>query len=346
MDEDKKQLIQIKSADAYNVVENASISDVRHPNDKNITSLLRCTYCYSSFSKRFNLNKHIRKVHKKEPESLKGNYKCTQCTSQFTHRSSLLRHVRKFHNDDKNAKHSHPTVIPLWDKLTPALPFNYTRDVMGGMYECPRCKVQYKSRKYRDEHYIKHFQNKTFVCSHCSKTFAQKCRMEMHFKTCTKKCENDEIVTEKVQVGHGENLGKPEDGLFEEYESALGGVVRKERLYFANHGNNLMNRLGSALKKVAERLELEKEKNRSVKVYLSLQAAFYKVADPNIVTDPAPFFNTEPITLFPGTDVSEIIDIFTSNLQQQIDNYQTNGSGWVLQNFLHLELNLCRFSTF
>ena len=339
MDKERKQLIQIKSAGACNVVENASISDVRHPNDKENTNLLRCTYCYSSFSKRFNLNKHIRNVHKKEPESSKGNYKCTQCTSQFTHRSSLLRHVKKFHTDDVNAKHSH-------DKLAPALPFSYTRDVMGGMYECPRCKVLYKSKKYRDEHYIKHFQNKNFVCSHCSKTFAQKCRMEMHFKTCTNKCGNDKSIHENVQIGHGESLGKQEDGLFEEYESALGGVVCKERLYFANHGNNLMNRLSSALKKVAERLELEREKNHSNKVYLSLQAAFYKAADPSIVTDPAPFFNTEPIRLFPSTDVSEIINIFTSNLQQQIDNYQTNGSGWVLQNFLHLELNLCRCRTF
>lgn len=228
-----------------------------------------------------------------------------------------------------------------------AVAFNYVRDVNGGNYVCPRCHVEYKSKLYRDKHYKTHFTCKNIKCPYCEKPFKQKCRMELHKKNCLQKCytQAESIYGNTNTIQHGYGLtdsGDINDGGFIEHENAL-GIIRKERVTFSSSEKNLIKRLEEAFKKTVERLEIEKESMSSLKVYLSLQVNFYKSADPSVVTNPSVWFNTEPIEFLIGDNTTEVVQHFQNNLMQQIDNYERNGSGWVLANLVTLDLTLCKF---
>ena len=105
----------------------------------------------------------------------------------------------------------------------------------------------------------------------------------------------------------------------------------------------MLDRLQSALKQVFQRLTLEKENNKPCKIYVSLQANFYRSSNPSEITEPPPSFNTEPIVIITATDVQEVIEILYSNLLNQIDGYEHAGSGWILLNLVHLDLNIVIF---
>jgi uncharacterized Zn-finger protein len=86
-----------------------------------------CKHCPSSFTKKYNLNKHVKQVHsgceRKHMRHIKKDKKvvCPVCAKEFTHSSSLKKHIIKNHQskdlEDKGVK-----VVDVTGPLVPIKP--------------------------------------------------------------------------------------------------------------------------------------------------------------------------------------------------------------------------------
>ena len=89
---------------------------------------------------------------------------------------------------------------------------------------------------------------------------------------------------------------------------------------------------------------MEKEKNKPLKVYASLKVNCYKVADPGVITFPVVCFNTDPAIVCAANDVKEITEQMYTNLVEQIENFETCGSGWSMKEFIDLDITLLHYN--
>lgn len=59
----------------------------------------RCTYCDKQFPKKFNLNRHVKNLHKKAPgKNTQGTYGCSICLVVFNTRESFVNHCSSSHD--------------------------------------------------------------------------------------------------------------------------------------------------------------------------------------------------------------------------------------------------------
>ena len=72
------------------------------------------------------------------------------------------------------------------------------------------------------------------------------------------------------------------------------------------------------------------EKKLSTKIYMSLHVNFHQSSDPTFISDPPIVLNTKPVEIIASTDISEVLTTFYSSLIDSIDNFELQGSGWVL----------------
>ena len=66
----------------------------------------------------------------------------------------------------------------------------------------------------------------------------------------------------------------------------------------------------------------------------------YKSVDPDVVTDPPTVFNTDMVVGLIGSNYDDYLKAAFENVMQQIDEFQRNGSGWVLDQFLELDVSI------
>ena len=208
-----------------------------------------------------------------------------------------------------------------------ARPFNFTRDVNKSHFLCPACQCPFLTKQKRDEHAKCHKKLKKFICKHCLKPYSNIKDKSLHERKCT--------PTSQIgggQVRQDTSDDDSDDGDLEVHESALKNILNSYRLSFSRSSKHLADRLQAALQQVYERVILQKENDQPFKVYGSLQASFYKAANPDEVMDPA------------ATDVQEIVKSFYSNLLHQVDDYERSGSGWILHNLVYLDLHILKFN--
>ena len=82
----------------------------------------------------------------------------------------------------------------------------------------------------------------------------------------------------------------------------------------------------------------------NVKWLLCLEAVFHKAAETSVSTIPPIFFYTDVNS---ATDSSSILfqtKVILRQLWKQIDQFEKNGSGWVLSYFISLCVNLISFN--
>ena len=97
------------------------------------------------------------------------------------------------------------------------------------------------------------------------------------------------------------------------------------------------------MKETFLKIEQEKEKNGAFKFSATLRANFYKATDSDEVTSPPPSFPSEVFIVYPTTDVQTVVENIYLNITNQIDNYERNGSGWVLFHLVNMDIHFHAF---
>ena len=72
----------------------------------------------------------------------------------------------------------------------------------------------------------------------------------------------------------------------------------------------------------------------------------YKAVVPDIFTDPPATFNTDKVMALIGSDYDEHLNAAFDNVMKQIDNYERNGSGWVMDQFVDLDVSIVTYAPF
>ena len=74
------------------------------------------------------------------------------------------------------------------------------------------------------------------------------------------------------------------------------------------------------------------------KWYLGLKAIFYKTANSGISSEPPLFFCTDPFPFYHKYN-DKVWEIVKEQLEKQINNYECNGSGWIVSRLVSLDVS-------
>ena len=84
-----------------------------------------------------------------------------------------------------------------------------------------------------------------------------------------------------------------------------------------------------------------------MKWYITLALHFRKANETTILTEPHVTFRTEAFTSFNADNMDKMFSAAYNTLLQKISNYQSNGSGWVIDHFIDVSLvNFARLIKF
>ena len=198
---------------------------------------------------------------------------------------------------------------------------------------CGKCNLPFLSKEQLQKHASTHERKKSFTCMHCQKGFVRADRCKLHTRSCESNPEKKTHKTSAVQIGLGANTE------FRFLESALGGVYQAWRYEFSNEDQkDMLQSLHSVIMEQARDLVIKA--TGVFKWYLGLKVLFHKAADPWHETDPPPFFQTDPSESY-RRNQEDVWEITKENLEQQIENYERNGSGWVLSQLLSIDVIFC-----
>ena len=133
------------------------------------------------------------------------------------------------------------------------------------------------------------------------------------------------------------------DGDMQHHRTGLNGVFHIYRKHFSPSSLNLMDRLQDGVNEVQHQLRLQQETNKAYKIYMTVQASFYKASNVEQITSPHPTFNSDVAIILPTTTLSPIVKTLHDNIIHQIDTYENNGSGWVIYHLIYLDLHIVQF---
>ena len=103
------------------------------------------------------------------------------------------------------------------------------------------------------------------------------------------------------------------------YHSGLNNVFSIYRKNFAARSSNIMDRLQDAVNEAQHQIRMLQERNNSYKVYLSLQATFYRATNPEEITSPPPTFNSDTAVILPTTILNPLLKTIHDNILHQLD---------------------------
>ncbi|KAH8282673.1 hypothetical protein KR054_009077, partial [Drosophila jambulina] len=129
------------------VVKEEQMEDMANDDD-NVSQPFKCTYCPSSYSRKANLNVHLRTHTGELP------YECSFCEKSFNQRQFLKDHLR-IHTGERPHK-------------------------------CPQCEKAFRTATDRKHHQLTHLKDRPHKCMHCPKSFVKMSRLRKHMRTHTR----------------------------------------------------------------------------------------------------------------------------------------------------------------
>ena len=228
------------------------------------------------------------------------------------------------------------------------------------LYVCKTCGRLFYNQEAYDQHVTMHKDNiKKWHCKHCNKVFKRDAYKLLHERNCqhgagpsrkrplaqqtleeyvikkVKGIESEQLVQQGGSNEHPEYWRAPEL-----LESTLKYTAMTYRKSFDDSNRiDLLDRLKTALEhfKPIVRGMVSATKD-AIKWYLSLNLHFVKAADVTHKTDPSVTFRSEVFNSITDDDLDAMFAAGYHQLVQQIDEFQHNGSGWVVDSFLSTDL--------
>ena len=213
------------------------------------------------------------------------------------------------------------------------------------IFECAVCLKPIRSDLLKSHCKSKHGMNddeiklmKTYSCKYCKKNFSRSVNCRYHELHCKPRKPDDVTYRHHVQFGRGHER----NGDFEEIEQGFDHlfVTYRKKL---THDNNI-DQLQSAFKDALTVLQKEVAVRFGMKWYFALKLNFRKAVDADVVTDPPVVLQTDPMTGLPGNNYENELEQVFQGILQQIDDFESNGSGWLAHEFLTLDLKIATYT--
>ena len=177
-------------------------------------------------------------------------------------------------------------------------------------------------------------------CLHCNKTISRAQNLKLHQHTCG---QNENRI--KYRRFYGVDPDTVNGG-FKLVESAFKKMFVTYRKMLDLNALQLEDMKLIFSQDVKNILQSEVVKRFGIKWNLGLKAIMYKPIDPSITTNPPAVFNTDMMVGLIGSNYEDDLNSAYENVMQQIDDYQNNGSGWMLDQFVELDVNIVTYAPF
>ena len=206
------------------------------------------------------------------------------------------------------------------------------------MKRCPQCKCPFWNDKDLKEHIATHNRSREFICSYCRKSFFKRIRKNLHERTCDSNPNRE--VREHQQIGRGSTT----DNLVLEQE-AFNGAIKRYRYYFEG-GLPIIESTEKLRELILNEVKIiiEETNHEFFKWHVGLKSVFHKASNPEILTEPAPYFRTLPLESYRSIPLYEKLEQAYTMLMESIDKYERSGSGWILKEHVYIELHIARTS--
>ena len=125
-------------------------------------------------------------------------------------------------------------------------------------------------------------------------------------------------------------------------ESALQNAASVYRKHFNQEDcQNLLENLKTNLTELKD-IFVNKilVQTQALKWYVTLKLNFHKANDPAVITEPPVVFRTEVLISVNVEDIDAMFHAVYNELTQKIHDYQANGSGWVMDQFIDVDLGV------
>ena len=208
------------------------------------------------------------------------------------------------------------------------------------MKRCPQCSRIFWNDKNLKAHIETHNRLREFICSYCQKSFFKRVRKNLHERTCDSN--PDRKIRERQQIGRGSTT----DNLVLDQE-AFNGAIRRYRYYFEGglsvieYDTKLREMILNEVKRIIELLLVHEE---FFKWHVGLKSVFHKATNPEILTDPPPYFKTLPLESYKSIPLDETLKQAYAILMESIEGYEGTGSGWIFKEHIYIELHFVQMT--
>ena len=211
-------------------------------------------------------------------------------------------------------------------------------------HRCQQCRKVFTKKKNLNQHVrAVHDGVKKHQCETCSKKFSRKQYKELHERHCLLSTRSEADRPKKVYKKKKGDLNLTPKLL----TSVFGGicqnwtVVYKEDVSNSIDPTSLLQDGTKAMKQVI-RKHLHRSEEYALKFYFAVHAVFIK-ATTDVKTDPPIVLQTNPYTAYRGTDLDPLLNNAAENLSEKISTFERNGSGWVIDHLIRLDINVTSF---
>ena len=244
---------------------------------------------------------------------MESRLRCPYCSLTYNDRQSLQRHIRNKHKDQVK--------IPI------------TNDE-NGMYQCGLCSKKFLNVEAFRRHALNHSKD-VFTCDRCFARFRTSEGRNKHMDQC------------QFQRGSGSNQVEENGSMLDENRDFVltdNALNHNAEVYSYKFSKTATDQtLKQVLLKLAaeflQKYTLQKKQN--LKISFALKVSFYKASDTSVSTDPPIMFHSETFSLYIGDSIDSLtqyLNMCLMNFLLSLEEFATNGSGWVLDLYLSLDI--------
>ena len=124
-------------------------------------------------------------------------------------------------------------------------------------------------------------------------------------------------------------------------EKALKGFAKSYNVEISDWDDPL-KQLNNTKKAVADKIQLELNKMKGLKLNVTIQITFEKQAENKLITKQA-FFNNKAIIVLTEKDLDNILQVSTNQIINRIGNWLSEGSGWTIKSVDNHYINIAQY---
>lgn len=208
-------------------------------------------------------------------------------------------------------------------------------------HKCQQCENVFTKKKNLNQHVRAiHDGLKKHQCQTCSKSFSRKQYKELHERACLLPSSSEADRPKKVYRKKKGDLNLTPKLL----TSIFDGISQNWVVTYNNKSIDPISLLKygtKAMKRVIVK-HLHRSEEYALKFYFSVHAVFIK-GTTDIKTDPPVVLSTNPYTAYRGTNLNPLLKNAVQELSEKITTFECNGSGWIIDHLIRLDINVSSF---
>ena len=209
-------------------------------------------------------------------------------------------------------------------------------------FKCTICELSYYGKVAFQKHSEQHVNKTRFTCYRCNKGFRLKEDRDTHLNSCAPPPQRgDGILPSTSRYASTPSINVHNN--FTVFESAFSGNILAMHRQFEY--TDKIEHVKLCMENELYELLRGKMKDSNFKFSLVLHVVFYKAANPDESTDPPIKFHSETHTVYSADSLELLrdkISLSYNNFLINIDVFNQNGSGYVLENFVKLDILLAK----